>query len=66
MTFAAFVAELIIAEKYRQRPGQLAYNMLRKVRPDLADQVRGQQGIDPFHRDDNLPAFFQFVEDNWT
>ena len=39
------------------RLGQCYFNALYKIRPDLANQVRGHEHLDPFHKDDNLGAF---------
>lgn len=46
------------------RQGQAAFNMLWEMRPELADQVHTSK-LDPFHRDDRLPEFYEWVEDNW-
>lgn len=46
------------------RAGQYAFNTLRDLRPDLAERVRGT-ALDPFHRDDVLPAFLRYVARHW-
>lgn len=46
------------------RTGQKAFNLLSRVRPDIAELVRGSD-MDPFHRDDRLPAFYDFVARHW-
>lgn len=43
------------------RKGQIAFNFVYAVDPDLADLVRGNVDIDPFHRDVNLDVFWEFV-----
>lgn len=43
------------------RQGQAAFNALYKIRPDLADSIRGHFQLDPFHRDERLPAFFDWL-----
>lgn len=46
------------------RVGQTHFNVLWQLRPDLADAARGTQ-LDPFHRDDRVPAFLRWLRDNW-
>jgi hypothetical protein len=46
------------------RAGQCAFNLLVRVRGDIAELVRGSD-MDPFHRDANLPAFYDFVARHW-
>lgn len=46
------------------RRGQAAFNVLWAMREDLADKVSTTQ-LDPFYRDDRLPEFFGWVEENW-
>ena len=48
-----------------ERKGQWAFNCLWMWRPDLSEQIRGSYNLDPFNNDDRLPAFWQFVEENW-
>lgn len=48
----------------RWRDGQTYFNVLYAGRPDLADAVRGTD-LDPFHRDDRVPAFLRWVARNW-
>jgi hypothetical protein len=47
------------------RVGQLYFNVLYDVKPDLANEARGAL-LDPFHRDDRLPLFLSFVAINWN
>lgn len=47
------------------RAGQYAFNALLDVRPDLTERVRGT-ALDPFHRDDLLPAFLRFAARHWN
>lgn len=51
------------------RPGQIAYNCLHDERPDLCAKImeseESKNDYDPFYRDEKLPAFWQFVVDNW-
>jgi hypothetical protein len=47
------------------RAGQWYFNALADVRPDLAERVRGT-ALDPFHRDDLLPAFLRYVARHWN
>lgn len=46
------------------RKGQAAFNVLWEVRPDIANEVHTTK-LDPFHRDDRLPEFYEFVKENW-
>lgn len=68
-TFADFV---LAVERYiyhdapdTWRAGQSAFNLLVRVRPDLAELVRGSD-FDPFHSDNNLPEFYGFLCRNWN
>ncbi len=57
------VAEFTEAIKNRPdswREGQAAFNHLYKVSPGWADHIRGGP-IDPFHMDERLPAFFDWL-----
>lgn len=47
------------------RTGQAAFNVLHRIRPMLAESIRGNWSIDPFHRDHNLDVFYDFVHSNW-
>ena len=48
-----------------QRRGQWAFNVLHEMRPDLSDHVRGNVELDPFHQDSKLPAFLEWVANQW-
>lgn len=43
------------------RKGQFAFNLLYEQYPKLADLLRGTIN-DPFYNDDNLPNFFNFIQ----
>ena len=45
------------------RAGQVAYNTLADLHPDLAEQVHGTDR-DPFYIDARLPAFFLFLREH--
>lgn len=46
------------------RPGQVAFNMLDRVRPDLSFML--EDSLDnPFHNDAALPGFYDFVARHW-
>ena len=48
------------------RKGQIAWNELYEVRPDICRLIMaGAREIDPFVDDSRLPAFYEFVEENW-
>lgn len=46
------------------RAGQSAFNLLCRVRPDLADLIRGSD-FDPFYQDGNLPEFYGYLCRHW-
>lgn len=50
--------------KDTQRFGQYYFNCLHSLRPELANQIRGNK-LDPFYKD-NVPAeTMKFVAENW-
>jgi hypothetical protein len=51
-----------LAERPSQRSGQAHFNWLFLEYPDLADRIRGDFVLDPFHVDDKLPAFLAVVK----
>lgn len=68
LSFSDYVAR--VASKYHHptnslRQGQVAYNELEKLRPDIASLVVGHYARDPFYRADALPTFYEFVESQW-
>lgn len=64
--YAEFVIEAnrSFRENKDFRRGQAAFNALEEVRPDLANRVRATE-LDPFHRDERLEAFYNWVRENW-
>jgi hypothetical protein len=67
-TFAEFKLSVDRSDRPEdQRPGQWAFTRLYEARPDLADQVRGRLGIDPFFTGDPqvMVRFWKFVEAIW-
>lgn len=46
------------------RKGQTLFNALENVRPDLSVKVRTTD-LDPFYRDDRIPAFTDWLYANW-
>jgi hypothetical protein len=68
MTFEEYLDEVErTAVAYPEwRDGQLAFNVLYMVYPQLAEMVRGRiDDLDPYYRDENLPRFTDFVKANW-
>lgn len=52
-----------------QRYGQLMFNCLSEVRPEMAAAICSETdefGRDPFYDDVRLPAFWDFVDREWT
>lgn len=64
MTFAEFLVRAVRDHPREQRVGQWYFNLLAEARPDLAERVRGTD-LDPFHRDDRLPAFLRYAVRHW-
>lgn len=64
MTLEEFMAWLATQPNKRQREGQFAFNMLSRVRPDLASKIENTPN-DPFMRDDLLPEFWRKVGELW-
>ncbi len=57
-------------EKYaqhegQQRMGQVAFNVLHDMKPDLANSIRGRFGLDPGSRDEFVPDFIAYVAIMW-
>ena len=50
-------------QKY-QRYGQFLFNSLARSQPALANEICGSD-LDPFHRDDRVTTFLQYVSVNW-
>lgn len=46
------------------RKGQLHFNLLHRLRPDLADKIRGTE-IDPFYLDERIPTYLTWITNNW-
>ena len=44
----------------RWRFGQVLFNILSEINPELANEIRGTKN-DPFAVDNNIPAFFNFL-----
>lgn len=49
-------------ESTRWRRGQTLFNVLYRLNPTLADEVRGRD-IDPFHLDVRIDAFLTFIKE---
>lgn len=64
MTFGEYLQEWALEYELNQRPGQWAFNLLERVNPGLANTIRGS-AIDPFHQDDKLAVFFDYVNAHW-
>lgn len=66
MTYEEYTAEVAakLSEYPYWRRGQAAFNVLYRVRPDLGETIHTGK-LDPFHRDDRLPEFYEWVEENW-
>lgn len=43
------------------RTGQAYYNVLAERRPDILSDVAGDRTLDPYYRDENIPAFLTWL-----
>lgn len=57
--------DLLATQPAEQRRGQWAFNALLQVRFDLAQQVRAKPDLDPYYRDELLPAFYEYIWAHW-
>jgi len=48
----------------QQREGQVLFNVLCALRPDLAEQIRATN-LDPFYDDTRMPDTFTWIVQNW-
>ena len=70
MTYQEFVEELYhkvgvaMANHEPLRFGQIVFNYLEDVRPDLANKIRATE-MDPFHNDKNMAALNEYLLENW-
>lgn len=66
MTFEDYRANVETACQLnpRWRLGQVAFNVLWEVRPDLSEQVRATP-LDPFHNRATLQEFYEWVKRHW-
>lgn len=65
MTYWDYVAEVGKARYLfpNWRLGQAYFNVLARLRPDLADDIR--QEVDPFYDDELVSEFARRVLENW-
>lgn len=66
-SFLAYLRQAadMIARNPEWRAGQVYYNALFEVRPDLANLVDDRHDLDPFYRDDVLTGFLAFMRGQW-
>jgi hypothetical protein len=61
--------ETAVAEAQAKHPewrtGQTHFNVLKEMRPDLAERVRGDMNLGPFYRVQNLLKFRAWVTQQW-
>lgn len=68
LTYEKFILALPeVARYYEWRYGQALFNLLSKVRPELAEKIRGGQ-LDPFYRDlDGIsPELWTLLQTEWN
>ena len=61
LTVSHAVAYEVVRRPAHIREGQAAFNALFELRQDLSEQIRTTD-LDPFYRDDRLPAFWAWLE----
>jgi hypothetical protein len=61
--YISFLAELVAYQSAHpeQRAGQAHFNVLHRLHPELANEIRGDRMLDPFHVDERVQAFREFV-----
>ena len=66
MTYEEYLTRALTRRELNphERLGQVYFNVLDTVRPDLGDQVRATPN-DPFYRDEIVPAFLNWARMNW-
>lgn len=64
MTFEQFKQSVVELKPEPWRLGQTAFNLLLSEKPHLAERVRAT-AFDPFHDDDVLPRFYDYIELYW-
>lgn len=66
-TYLMFRHDLGVLTRHKHasiRHGQLAYNTLHDIKPELALAINGTEH-DPFYMDERLDDFFVYVETHW-
>lgn len=48
------------------RIGQHMFNMLCDYNISLANEIRGDNVLDPFYNDNKVPVFLNYIIDNWN
>lgn len=67
LTPALFQKDALKTMKHRPkgwRKGQFLFYYLDECHPTLAEEIRGGSS-DPFYQDENIPAFWNMVFNNW-
>jgi hypothetical protein len=66
ITFAEYQSAVVRMQRRHPewRRGQTAYNVLRRLRPELVDEVLFTP-LDPFSQDERLEAFLSYIEEHW-
>ena len=66
MKFKQYIQDCFhFSQQYpKQRQGQVAFNILADIRPDISTKIQGTER-DPFYDDERLLAFYDFVARNW-
>lgn len=69
MTFQEFHARVLSIHQMQPVPGELRlgqvfFNELASIRPDIAEQIRGTM-LDPFYKERITNAVGNFVRERW-
>lgn len=65
-TFEEYVqfSEKLFRDCRNWRRGQCYFNQLIDSHPQLAEKIRGSD-IDPFHEDERISDFLEYLQQNW-
>ena len=66
MEFHEYLSEVMLEmdNNPQMREGQVYFNVLYKMKPELANKITGTE-LDPFYQDEKLGEFLSFICKNW-
>lgn len=66
MTFEQWLTDTMLKRDIHQRLGQQLWNDLCGVKLVLVNRIcNDYNDLDPFFRDDRIPAFLKYVKEHW-